>query len=113
MAPCASSLNNKVNNLMLSVKVVKDVAYNRGSNTNDMLGVEGFLLSNFLMDLRNACWLLELAKSIRFRRRSKSEAEHNVEVDVEVVDGLLVVLTNNRKHSSCDRPRAALGGRVE
>ena len=34
-------------------------------------------------------------------------------VEVEVVDVLLIVLTNNRKHSSCDRPRAASGGRTE
>jgi len=97
-----------------------------------MLGVEGFLLSNLLTDLRNACWLLELANAIRFSRRSKSDAEDNVEVvevavvavvevavvevavvEVEVVDVLLIVLTNNRKHSSCDRPRAASGGRTE
>ena len=104
---------------MLSVKVAKEVAYNRGNNSNDMLGVEGFLLSNLLTDLRNACWLLELANAIRFSRRSKSDAEDNVEVvevavvEVEVVDVLLIVLTNNRKHSSCDRPRAASGGRTE
>ena len=129
MEPCASSLNKIVNSLMLSVKVAKEVAYNRGNNSNDMLGVEGFLLSNLLTDLRNACWLLELANAIRFSRRSKSDAEDNVEVvevavvevavvevavvEVEVVDVLLIVLTNNRKHSSCDRPRAALGRRVE